>query len=86
MAQVLFSFKPEVPEGRRAAILAETRLEHGVLQAAVLQPDIRHALLRRHCYALVEDDAVADRLVAALRQRNEIESVELPPRRHLTSG
>jgi hypothetical protein len=86
MAQVLFSFKPGVPEARRAEVLAEMHHEDGVLRAAVLKPDARHEILRRHCYALVEDDAAADRLVAALRQRNEIESVELPPRRRLASG
>lgn len=85
MVQVLFSFKSDVPEERRAEILAEARREHGVLQAAVLKHDARHEVLRRHCYALVEDDAAGDRLVAALRQRKEIDSVELPPRRGLAS-
>jgi len=83
MAQVLFSFRSEVLEGRQTELLAELRREPGVEQAAALKPDARQVSLRRHCYALVKDEVTADRLVATLRQWPEVESAEWPPWRGL---
>jgi hypothetical protein len=83
MAQVFFSFRSEVPEGRQTELLAELRREPGVEQAAALKPDTHQVSLRRHCYALIKDETTADRLVTMLRQWPEVESAERPPWRGL---
>jgi hypothetical protein len=85
MAQVLFSFKLDVPDDRREQILADLRRAAAVTSAAPLKPDARQPSLRRHCYAVVDDDA-ASGLVDDLRGRQEIDSADLPPRRGVAAG
>jgi hypothetical protein len=82
MADLMLSFKEDVPAVRRDEILRDVGSWIGVEAAAPLKRDASSAALRRFSFVRV-DDAHADHVTDALRRLPEIEAVEVPPRRGL---
>jgi hypothetical protein len=84
MADVMLTFKVEVPEERREALLGHVGRWPGVKVAAPLKRDTS-AAFRRFSFVRVDDDR-AKHVADALRKLPEVEAAELAPRRGLASS
>jgi hypothetical protein len=85
MADLIVSFKEDVPAARRDEVLKDVGAWIGVKTAAPLKRDASSTAFRRFSFVHV-DDAHADHVTNALRKLPEIEAVEVPPRRGLAGG
>lgn len=85
MADLLVTFRTDVPESQRQEILAEVKRWSAVSAAAPLKQDAKSPALRRFSYVRV-DDAEIDRVADILRAKPEIEAAEVAPRRGLATN
>jgi hypothetical protein len=81
VADVMVTFKAEVPEQRREFLLGIMARWPGVTVAAPLKRDAS-AAFRRFSFVRVDDDH-AQHVTDALRKLPEVEAAELAPRRGL---
>jgi hypothetical protein len=80
VADLLLTFRKDVPEERRDAILKDVGLWPEVEAAAMLRHDAPTTALRRFSYVRVQDQ-FAERVVQALRDLPEVEVAEHAPQR-----
>ena len=82
MEDVMLTFRTDVPDDRRTAILSDVGHWPGVEAAAPFKRDAANAMMRRLSFARVRDEHV-EGVAAALRKLPEVESAEVAPRRQL---
>lgn len=83
MRSVMFNFRSSVLPEQQETILATIDRWRSVRKVGHLKPEAKHPLLRRMCFAYVEDNANIEAFIERLGKIPAIETVSIPPMRHL---
>jgi hypothetical protein len=83
MRSVVFNVRPGVGREEQASLLSRLSRLPGVHRAAALSPNSRSPVVRRMCYAYVNDGADIGAVRDQIAGLPEVESVDLPAERGL---
>jgi hypothetical protein len=83
MNTVMFTFKEHASDEHQDRVRDQVLGLPGVRSVGRIAPEATKPALRRLWYAEVADKSAADNLVMRLRERDEIESADLPAARGL---
>jgi hypothetical protein len=81
MTAVVFAFRDHASEEDQDHVRTQILAAPGVRVVARISPEATKPSLRRLWYADVVDDEAASQLVKSLRERNDIQSADLPAQR-----
>lgn len=83
MTAVVFAFREHASEEDQDLVRAQILATPGVQVVARISPDATKPSLRRLWYAEVADERIAIDLMKRLRDRSDIQSVDLPAQRQV---
>jgi hypothetical protein len=83
MRSIVFNVRPEVGPQEQATLLTRLGRLPGIHRAAALSPSSKSPVVRRMCYAYVNDGADVQALRDQIAGLPEVESADLPAERRL---
>lgn len=86
MRSIVFNTRPGVAREDQASLLARLGRLPGVRRAAALSPNSKSDVVRRMCYADVDDSADIDAVRDRIANLPEVESADVPAGRRLIEG